>query len=56
MSAYQTDRSHFERQILFARPIFVLLALLAALEQPSSRQERRSLHVHLLRRGHSLGF
>ena len=43
MSAYQTDRSHFERQILFARPIFVLLALLAALEQPSSRQERRSV-------------
>jgi signal transduction histidine kinase len=43
MSANQTDRNHFERQILFARPIFVLLALLAALEQPVSRQERRSV-------------
>src|SRR2546430_10652395 len=43
MVANQADRSHFERQILFARPIFVLLALLAALEQPSSRQERRSV-------------
>src|SRR5205807_2141724 len=43
MSAHQTDRNHFERQILFARPIFVLLALLAAFEQPASRQERRSV-------------
>src|SRR5579864_3279838 len=43
MSAQQTDRNHFERQILFARPIFVLLALLAALEEPSSRQEHRSV-------------
>src|SRR5207245_6338505 len=43
MSAQQTDRNHFERQILFARPIFVLLALLAALEEPVSRQERRSV-------------
>src|SRR6266480_3335665 len=43
MSAHQTDRNHFERQILFARPIFVLLALLAALQEPVSRQERRSV-------------
>ena len=43
MSALQTDRNHFERQILFARPIFVLLALLAAFEQTASRQERRSV-------------
>src|SRR2546430_14328060 len=43
MVANQADRGHFERQILFARPIFVLLALLAALEQPASRQERRSV-------------
>src|SRR5499427_3821093 len=43
MSAQQTDRDHFERQILFARPILVLLALLAALEQTPSRQERRSV-------------
>jgi signal transduction histidine kinase len=41
--ANQADRGHFELQILFARPIFVLLALLAALEQPASRQERRSV-------------
>src|SRR5690242_9604956 len=40
---HQADRGHFERQILFARPIFVLLALVAALEQPASRQERRSV-------------
>ena len=48
MSAQQipdsrADRNHFERQILFARPIFILLALVAAFEQPSSRQERRSV-------------
>src|SRR5438105_8974911 len=43
MVANQADRGHFERQISFARPIFVLLALLAALEQPASRQERRSV-------------
>ena len=43
MNQNQTDRNHFERQILFARPIFVLLALLAALEQPVSRQEHRSV-------------
>ncbi|HVH69746.1 MAG TPA: hypothetical protein VNB49_01390, partial [Candidatus Dormibacteraeota bacterium] len=28
---------------MFARPIFILLALLAALEQPASIQERRSV-------------
>ncbi|HVH58750.1 MAG TPA: histidine kinase, partial [Candidatus Sulfotelmatobacter sp.] len=43
MSTQQTDRNHFERQILFVRPIFVLLALLAAVEEPISRQERRSV-------------
>ena len=43
MNQNQTDRNHFERQILFARPIFVLLALLAALERPASGQERRSV-------------
>src|SRR5690242_16351404 len=43
MSPQQTDRNHFERQILFARPILVLLALLAALEQPTSREARRSV-------------
>src|SRR5215510_12126125 len=43
MNFHQTDRNHFERQILLARPILVLLALLAALEQPPSRDARRSV-------------
>src|SRR5437016_12187767 len=42
MSPHQTDRQHFERQIVYARPIFVLLALLAVLEQPPTRGVRRS--------------
>jgi signal transduction histidine kinase len=43
MSPYQTDRNHFERQIVFARPIFILLSLLAALEHTPSRESRRSI-------------
>ncbi len=43
MSLHQTDRNHFERQIVLARPILVLLALLAALEQPHSRDSQRSV-------------
>jgi signal transduction histidine kinase len=43
MSPHQTDRRHFERQIVYARPIFILLALLALLEQPPSPAERRSV-------------
>src|SRR5712664_1523769 len=42
MSPHQTDRQHFERQITYARPIFILLALLAVLEQPPSHETRRS--------------
>src|SRR6266576_1830962 len=42
MSSHQTDRHHFERQIVYARPIFILLALLAVLEQPLSRGAHRS--------------
>src|SRR3989440_12355998 len=42
MSPHQTDQQHFERQIVYARPIFVLLALLAVLEQPPTRGGRRS--------------
>jgi signal transduction histidine kinase len=42
MSPQQTDRHHFERQIVYARPIFILLALLAVLEQPSSFEVRRA--------------
>jgi len=43
MSPHQTDRHHFERQIVYARPIFILLALLALLEQPPSLAARRSV-------------
>src|SRR5260370_26181067 len=43
MSPHQTDRQHFERQIVYARPIFVLLALLAVLDQPPTRGARRSV-------------
>ena len=43
MSPHQTDRNHFERQIVVARPIFVLLSLLAALEQSPPREGHRSV-------------
>jgi signal transduction histidine kinase len=43
MRPHQTDRNHFERQIVFARPIFILLSLLAALEHFPSRESRRSV-------------
>src|SRR5258708_36443308 len=42
MSPHQTDRHHFDRQIVFARPIFILRALLAVLEQPPLREPHRS--------------
>jgi len=43
MSPHQTDRHHFERQIVFARPIFVLLALLAMLEQHPPKETHRAV-------------
>src|SRR3981189_2670810 len=43
MSPHQTDRHHFERQIVYARSIFVLLALLAMLEQHPSRETHRAV-------------
>jgi signal transduction histidine kinase len=43
MNPHETDRRHFERQIASARPIIVLLTLIALLEQPSSRSARRSI-------------
>ena len=43
MSPHQTDRHHFERQIVHARPVFILLALLAMLELPPSPQEHRAV-------------
>ena len=42
MSPHQTDRRHFEGQIVYARPIVVLLALLATFEQPPSRSVRHA--------------
>ena len=43
MSPHQTDRHHFERQIVYARPIFVLLALLAMLEQHPPKEAHRAV-------------
>jgi signal transduction histidine kinase len=43
MSPHQTDRHHFDRQIVYARPVFILLALLAVLEQPPSPALQRSV-------------
>jgi len=43
MSPHQTDRHHFDRQIVYARPVFILLALLAVLEKPPSHELRRSV-------------
>jgi len=43
MSPHQSDRHHFERQIVFARPIIILLSLLTLLEEPLSRDSHRSI-------------
>ncbi len=43
MSPRQTDRHHFDRQIAYARPVFILLALLAVLERRPSTELRRSV-------------
>ena len=43
MSPHPTDRHHFERQIVYARPIFVLLALLAMLEQRPPKVTHRAV-------------
>ena len=43
MSPHETDRRHFERQIVFARPIIIILALLAVLELTPSHQSSRSV-------------
>jgi signal transduction histidine kinase len=43
MSPHETDRRHFERQIAYARPIVVLLALIALLQQPSSEHAHRAI-------------
>jgi two-component system, NarL family, sensor histidine kinase DegS len=43
MNPHETDRRHFERQIAYARPIIVLLALIALLQQPSSQHAKRTI-------------
>jgi len=44
MSPHESDRRHFERQLVYARPIIVLLALLALFEQPHSNGRQRSIY------------
>src|SRR5262250_215149 len=44
MSPHDSDRRHFERQILFARPIIILLSILAILEWPVSDDAHRCLY------------
>ncbi len=44
MSPHESDRRHFERQLVYARPIIVLLALLALFEQPQSHGRQRSIY------------
>ena len=43
MNPHETDRRHFERQIAYARPIIVFLALIALLQQPSSPHAKRAI-------------
>src|SRR5215475_5700633 len=51
MSSHDADRRHFERQILYARPIAILLSVLAILEWPATAESHRCLYflfVYLL--------
>ena len=43
MSPHETDRRHLERQIVYARPIVVLLSILALLQQPDPQAVKRSI-------------
>src|SRR5450432_1677472 len=43
MNPHETDRRHFERLIAYARPIIVLLTLIALLQQPVSQHAHRSI-------------
>lgn len=45
MSPHDSDRRYLDRQIAFARPFMVLVALLAALEQPQSPGIHRSAEL-----------
>jgi signal transduction histidine kinase len=44
MSPHESDRRHLERQILYARPIIMLLSILAILEWPASTNAHRCLY------------
>jgi signal transduction histidine kinase len=44
MSPHESDRRHLERQILYARPIIILLSILAILEWPASADAHRCLY------------
>jgi signal transduction histidine kinase len=44
MSPHESDHRHFERQILYARPIIIVLSILAILEWPTSASSRRCLY------------
>src|SRR6266446_1322981 len=44
MSPHESDRRHLERQILYARPIIILLSILAILEWPASIDAHRCLY------------
>ncbi len=43
MSPHETDRRHLERQIVYARPIVVLLSILALLQQPHPQEAQRTI-------------
>jgi hypothetical protein len=43
MSPQETERLNFGRQIVYARPISVLLALIAVVEQPTTTYPRYAL-------------
>jgi signal transduction histidine kinase len=47
MSPHETDRRHLERQIVYARPILVLLSILALLQQPKPREAERAISFML---------
>ena len=44
MSPHESDRRHLERQILYARPIIILLSILSILEWPASIDAHRCLY------------
>src|SRR5713226_5710775 len=43
MSPHDSDRRHFERQLVYARPLIILLALLALFEAPRTADSKRCI-------------